>query len=197
MTDSPTDNPTETPAAPAPTPTTTTPPGQGETALGGLGTPAESAPTPQIGVRILRDPKPADSHGWWWGTGRRKSAVARVRMRSAKSDGAKFVMQITKKKFKTVEEYFSEDRDRIDCYAPLKATNTLDKFEVYVRAHGGGTMGQAQAVRLGVARALRDYDPTFEDTLREHGFLTRDARRVERKKYGQPGARKRFQFSKR
>lgn len=184
-----TDSPTET--------ATTTPPPADEATLGGLASSDDAPATPTVGVRQLRDPKPADSHGWWWGTGRRKAAVARVRMRPAKSDAAKFVVQVANKKYKTIDEYFSEERDRNDCYAPLKATKTLDQFEVYVRADGGGTMGQAQAIRLGVARALRDYDPTLEDTLREHGFLTRDARKVERKKYGQPGARKRFQFSKR
>lgn len=150
-----------------------------------------------VAERPLRDAVPADAHGWWWGTGRRKAAVARVRMRPAKDGEAKLVIQKTRKKFKTVEEYFSEDRDRGDCYAPLKATDTFDKMEVVVRAHGGGTMGQAQAIRLGIARALAGYDPNFEKALRDAGFLSRDARRVERKKYGQPGARRRFQFSKR
>ncbi|MEM9065020.1 MAG: 30S ribosomal protein S9 [Planctomycetota bacterium] len=139
---------------------------------------------------------PADAHGWWWGTGRRKSAIARVRIRPAKS-GGEFKIQRTRKLFKDVDTYFSEDRDRGDCLAPLKLTDTLDKFDVYVRPTGGGIMGQAQAIRLGVARALVNYDPTLERPLREAGYLSRDARRVERKKYGQPGARKRFQFSKR
>ena len=88
-------------------------------------------------------------------------------------------------------------RDRSDCAAPLKVTGTLGKMDVIAKCHGGGFMGQAQAVRLGIARALRDYDPTLEDALRDNGFLTRDAREVERKKYGQAGARRRFQFSKR
>ncbi len=146
--------------------------------------------------RQLREPKPADKHGWWWGTGRRKTAVARVRMKPS-TEGGSFKIQITRKKMKTIEEYFCEERDRTDCVAPLKATNTLDNFDVFVRLHGGGFMGQAQAVRLGVARALRDYDPSLEDALRENGYLTRDSREVERKKYGQRGARRRFQFSKR
>jgi len=142
--------------------------------------------------------RPADAHGWWWGTGRRKSAVARVRIRPASGEStSRFLVQKTAKKFKTIDEYFCEERDRSDCYAPLRLTGTLDKLDVFVRAHGGGTMGQAQAVRLGVARALVGYDPTLEPALRDAGYLTRDARKVERKKYGQPGARKRFQFSKR
>ena len=158
--------------------------------IGAGATPAETTrPTPRA--------RPADAHGWWWGTGRRKSAVARVRIRPVSDSKARFLVQKTAKKFKAIDEYFCEERDRSDCYAPLKLTGTFDKLDVFVRAHGGGTMGQAQAVRLGVARALVGYDPTLEPALRDAGYLTRDARKVERKKYGQPGARKRFQFSKR
>jgi len=147
-------------------------------------------------TRPIQDPKPADKHGWWWGTGRRKTAVARVRIRPAQGEGS-LKIQTTRKQFKTVEEYFSEPRDRKDAMAPLTLTDTSDKLEVIVRAHGGGYMGQAQAVRLGISRALVGYDPTLEQALRDAGYLTRDARKVERKKYGQPGARRRFQFSKR
>jgi len=145
---------------------------------------------------VLPDPKPADKHGWWWGVGRRKSAVARVRLRPSQGAGV-MKIQITKKKFKSVDEYFSELRDRADAVAPLKITDTDGKLDVFVRVHGGGYMGQAQAIRLGIARALVGYDPNFEPALREAGYLTRDARKVERKKYGQPGARRSFQFSKR
>lgn len=153
---------------------------------------------PEKEERKLPDPVPADKHGWWWGTGRRKSAVARIRLRPAQNSGQGGVkVQVSRKKFKTIEEYFSEMRDRSDAMAPLKVTDTEGKLDVFVRAHGGGIMGQAQAVRLGVARALVAYDPNFEPALRDAGFLTRDARKVERKKYGQPGARKRYQFSKR
>lgn len=151
----------------------------------------------QTSTRPLRDPVPPDQHGWWWGTGRRKSAVARVRMRAVKDDAASIKIQVTNKKHKTVEEYFTEPQDRNDVYAPLRVTGTEDKFEVVIRAAGGGIMGQAQACRLGIARALRDYDPTLEGVLRERGYLTRDSREVERKKYGLAGARRRFQFSKR
>ncbi|MEM1330359.1 MAG: 30S ribosomal protein S9 [Planctomycetota bacterium] len=164
-------------------------PQEGETLLGGK----SELETEQ---RVVREPIPADAQGWWWGTGRRKAAVARVRLRPAQGE-AKLVIQKTRKKFKTVEEYFSEDRDRGDAVAPLKLTGTEDKLEVVIRAHGGGTMGQAQAIRLGIARALIGYDPNFERALRDAGYLSRDARKVERKKYGQPGARRRFQFSKR
>tara|TARA_R110002073_G_scaffold118918_1_gene258422 strand:- start:293409 stop:293939 length:531 start_codon:yes stop_codon:yes gene_type:complete len=158
-----------------------------------------AAPTDaQQAARVLPDPKPADKHGWWWGTGRRKAAVARVRFRPAAENGkGELKIQINRKKFKTVEEYFSEMQDRNDAVAPLKITDTEGKLDIFIRAHGGGYMGQAQAIRLGISRALVGYDPNFEPALREAGFLTRDARKVERKKYGQPGARARFQFSKR
>ena len=156
-----------------------------------------SVEKPQQMQRKQRTPA-EPKHGWWWGTGRRKRAVARVRIRPVQSNGGAAVrVQITGDKYKTIDQYFSEERDRSDCLAPLKVTQLADKIEVVARIAGGGTMGQAQAVRLGIARALRDYDPTLEDALRDAGFLTRDAREVERKKYGQAGARRRFQFSKR
>jgi small subunit ribosomal protein S9 len=155
---------------------------------------ADAAPKAE---RVLPDPRPADKHGWWWGTGRRKTAVARVRLRPAKNGQGKIQIQSTHKKFKDVEEYFSELRDRKDATAALTLTDTMGALEVVVRLTGGGYMGQAQALRLGIARALVGYDPNFEPALRDAGYLTRDARKVERKKYGQPGARKRFQFSKR
>lgn len=153
----------------------------------------------QNAVRPLREPVPADAHGWWWGVGRRKTAVARVRIRPAKGGSTKGEVKVQKsqKLFKTIEEYFSEMRDRNDATAPLEVTGTAGKLDVVIRTQGGGTMGQAQAVRLGIARALVAYDPTFENALRDAGFLTRDSRKVERKKYGQPGARRRYQFSKR
>lgn len=140
-------------------------------------------------------PKPAKS-GWWWGTGRRKRAVARVRIRAAKGEG-KLTIQCSGKKMKSVEQYFAEDRDRANCYAPLKLTGTLGKVEVFARLDGGGFMGQAGALMMGLARALKEYDPALELQLRGSGMLTRDPREVERKKYGQAGARRRFQFSKR
>lgn len=179
---------------------TTTPaaaPAKTPTLAPGLSANLPPAPRPQI-ARKPRNPVSPDKSGYWWGTGRRKSAVARVRMRLAKEAAApKYLIQVTGKKFKTVDEYFCEMRDRMDCHAPLKVTNTAGKFDVIVRLHGGGFMGQAGAVLLGLSRALRDYDPTLEQALRDAGFLTRDAREVERKKYGQAGARRRFQFSKR
>lgn len=131
----------------------------------------------------------ADAGGFYWGTGRRKASVARVRVRPG--DG-KFL--INKRE---VDVFFTQTRDREDVVAPLRETKTEGKLDVYVNVKGGGYTGQAGAVRLGLARALKGYDATLEPVLREHDFLTRDARRVERKKPGQPGARKRFQFSKR
>lgn len=173
--------------------------------IGGATLAAAPAAAPAPEARPLREAKPADAHGWWWGTGRRKTAVARVRLRPAKP-GAKadeiggegrIRIQKTGGKFVSVETLFTEERDRADVYAPLKLTDTFGKVEIFIRAHGGGLMGQAGAIKLGISRALIDYDPNTEAALRDAGFLTRDAREVERKKYGQAGARRRFQFSKR
>ncbi len=134
--------------------------------------------------------KPAAlSGGYYWGTGRRKSAVARVRI---KPGSGKFLIQK-----REVEAYFFSIRHHIDIVAPLKATQTLGKYDIFVNVGGGGQTGQAGAIVLGVARALMKADPALEGTLRDGNYLTRDARKVERKKYGQRGARRRFQFSKR
>ncbi len=132
--------------------------------------------------------KPPDGH-WWWGLGRRKSAVARVRIRPGEG---KFV--INKRPY---DNYFNEERDRSDLLNVLRKTNTFRAVDVYVNVNGGGFTGQAGAIILGLGRALLQYDSTLEPILRDNGFLTRDPRKVERKKYGQPGARARFQFSKR
>ena len=104
-------------------------------------------------------------NGWWWGTGRRKRAVARVRMKPSTAGAGIIKVQINAAKFKTVDQYFAETRDRNDCAAPLKISNLLGNMDVIVRCNGGGFMGQAQAVRLGIARALRDYDPTLDNYL--------------------------------
>ena len=118
-------------------------------------------------------------------------------MRLAKDGKASFIVNSPRRKAMPVEKFFNEERDRNDAIAALKVTNTDGKFQIVAQVHGGGFMGQAGAVLLGVSRALRKYDPTLEQALRDAGFLTRDAREVERKKYGQAGARRRFQFSKR
>jgi small subunit ribosomal protein S9 len=124
-----------------------------------------------------------------WGTGRRKTAVARVRIRPG--DG-KFVVNK-----REVDKYFMVAKDRQAVRTPLEVTQTAKSIDVFVNVAGGGTSGQSGAVLLGLARALLKYNPEFMLMLKEHNLLTRDARKVERKKYGQSGARKRFQFSKR
>ncbi|HEX5138135.1 MAG TPA: 30S ribosomal protein S9 [Planctomycetota bacterium] len=124
-----------------------------------------------------------------WGTGRRKTSVARVRVKPGAGE-----FKVNGRGF---DEYFQTDAVRVVAKGPLKATGAGDRFDVFVNVSGGGPVGQAGAVRLGVARALLKADATLEPALREAGFLTRDARMKERKKYGQRGARRRFQFSKR
>ena len=146
-------------------------------------TAATPAPTK---TRILRGP---DQKGWYWGTGRRKTAVARVRIK-----GGSGAMEVNGKDF---AEFFVEERDRQLIVNVLDKTGLKGKVDVKVNAVGGGTTGQCGATLLGLGRAVLNYDATLEPILREHGFLSRDSRKVERKKYGQAGARRRFQFSKR
>jgi len=155
------------------------------------------APPAAQAVRAPRTPKPADKHGWWWGTGRRKTAVARVRIKPAEGKNAIITVEGTNGKIKSVEQYFAEERDRRDAMAALTVAGLEGRLTVICKCHGGGFMGQAGAIKLGLARAVLDYDPSFEQALRDANLLTRDAREVERKKYGQAGARRRFQFSKR
>jgi len=125
----------------------------------------------------------------YWGTGRRKTAVARVRL----LPGTGRIL-INGRPF---ENYFPLEALRVHALQALVTTGLKDKFDVRVNVQGGGLSGQAGAVRLGIARALLKMDPNLRPVLRAEGLLTRDAREKERKKYGQPGARKRFQFSKR
>ena len=156
------------------------------------------APEEEKWVRPLREPATPDAGGFVWGTGRRKSAIARVRIRPAAEEGqGKFLVSGPKAKNREVESFFSEPQHQKACKAPLVATDTLGKVDVIVTTKGGGITGQAEAVLLGVARALVGYDPSLEQALRDENFMTRDPREVERKKYGQRGARRRFQFSKR
>ena len=131
-----------------------------------------------------------DMHGWFRGTGRRKRAVARVRI---KPGSGQFIIN----RKKPLDEYFTETRDLQNIMDVLEKTGTKDSVDVFVNTNGGGFTGQAGAIILGLGRALMVFDPNLEPILRDNDFLTRDARQVERKKYGQPGARKRFQFSKR
>src|SRR3954463_5784937 len=123
------------------------------------------------------------------GTGRRKTAVARVRLATGTGK-----ILINGRSF---ENYFPVESMRMIASQPLTATGTLDKFDATISVHGGGPNGQAGAVRHGLARALLTVDVNHRPTLKAEGLLTRDPRMRERKKYGQPGARKRFQYSKR
>jgi len=127
--------------------------------------------------------------GYYWGTGRRKSSVARVRIRPG--DGKLLINK------RELADYFRREQDRLAVKAPLKAVQAERTFDVFVNVGGGGTTGQSGAVSLGIARALKNYSEDYIQTLRDSGHLTRDSRMVERKKYGQSGARRRFQFSKR
>ncbi len=122
-------------------------------------------------------------------TGRRKSSVARVRI----SPGAG-TLQINGRTF---EDYFPRETIRRIAVRPLQVTETVGKYDVWANVSGGGLTGQAGALSLGLARALKTADPETKAALSRDGLLTRDSRMKERKKYGQPGARKRFQFSKR
>ena len=123
------------------------------------------------------------------GTGRRKTSVARVRLTEG---SGKIVVND-----RPLEVFFPLETVRKNVLAPLEVTDNLSKYDVFVNVFGGGVTGQAQAIRLGIARSLVDISDEFRAALREKGFLTRDPRMVERKKYGQKKARKRFQFSKR
>ena len=124
-----------------------------------------------------------------WGLGRRKSAVARVRI---KPGSGNFTIN-----GKTMMEYFPNLQDQERCMAPLKTSESVESYDIFVNVKGGGPTGQSGAVQLGLARAVKDSNPVVFEALREAGHLTRDARLVERKKYGRRGARRGFQFSKR
>jgi small subunit ribosomal protein S9 len=165
---------TETTAAPSAAPSAAPPE-----------TEAEAAPAPALATIPQPDPK---KH-WFWGLGRRKRSVARVRIKPG--DG-KFI--INKREIK---DYFPSERDRQLVVSALEATETTKRVDVYVNVNGGGTTGQAGAILLGVGRALMTANPDYMQLLRDGGYMTRDSRKVERKKPGQPKARKRFQFSKR
>jgi small subunit ribosomal protein S9 len=125
----------------------------------------------------------------YYGTGRRKTSVARVYLRPGNGN---IVVNRT-----SFEDYFNRDSVKQVLKQPLALTGNLENFDVLINVQGGGKNGQAGAVRLGIARALCEANPENRSILKSNGLLTRDARKVERKKYGQPGARKKFQFSKR
>ena len=125
----------------------------------------------------------------WNATGRRKSSIARVMMSAGKGS-----FTINKREIK---EYFGRNTLKMVLEQPLDILQVNDKYDISVKVNGGGLSGQAGAIRLGISRCLEQINHDYRPPLKEAGMLTRDSREVERKKYGQPGARKRFQFSKR
>ena len=152
-----------------------------------------SAIDPPAKTAAKEQQKPAknepDKAGYYWGTGRRKSSVARVRIKPGNGK-----MLINKKQ---LSDYFKREQDRKAVLAPLRRVDAEKTFDIFVNVRGGGSTGQSGATLLGIARALKKYDENYAQPLRDGGHLTRDSRMVERKKPGQPGARKKFQFSKR
>jgi len=125
----------------------------------------------------------------YYGTGRRKSSAARVYLKSGSGN-------ITVNN-KSIEDYFGRETSRMVVRQPLQTVDVVETFDINVRVSGGGPSGQAGAIRLGITRALMAYDETFREALRKEGFVTRDAREVERKKVGLRKARRGVQFSKR
>jgi small subunit ribosomal protein S9 len=125
----------------------------------------------------------------YYGTGRRKTAVARVYLRPGSGK-----ITVNKSDFET---YFPNRVLKMIIRQPLLITETAEKFDIFINVAGGGMSGQAGAIRHGLSRALLEFNPELRPKLKSAGFLMRDAREVERKKYGQPKARRRFQFSKR
>jgi len=148
-------------------------------------------PTPATAPQPSAKPAKSgtDKVTYYWGTGRRKSSVARVRIKAGSGK-----LLVNKK---DLNDYFKREQDRSAVLSPLKTVNAEKSFDVFINVNGGGTTGQAGASQLGIARALKTYDGTYLQALRDGGHLTRDSRMVERKKPGQSGARKRYQFSKR
>jgi len=144
---------------------------------------SKPAPAPRAGDKSKK------KYGYWWGTGRRKTSVARVRIRPGSGK-----LIVNKRE---LDAYFPREQDRKAVVAPLITVQAEKAFDVFINVKGGGITGQAGASLLGVARALKSYDENYVQPLRDGGHLTRDPRMVERKKPGQRGARRRFQFSKR
>lgn len=152
-----------------------------------------AAPKAAAPVEEVSRPAPNLPEGakFIWGVGRRKTSVARVRIRPGVGS-----FMVNKRE---ATDYFRYEKDREDIFLPLRISKMLKSWDIFVNVRGGGYTGQAGAVSLGLSRALIKAlpDPDMETALRDEGLLTRDARMVERKKPGQPGARRRFQFSKR
>ncbi len=137
----------------------------------------------------IPSPVEGSAKSWFYGTGRRKESVARVFVRLG---SGKFEVN-----GRPIENYFKNVAWKNAAIEPLKFTETLNQVDVLATANGGGAGGQSGAVRMGLSRALARFNAELRQGLRKNGFLTRDSRMKERKKYGQKGARKRFQFSKR
>lgn len=176
------------PAATEPAATATAEEGD-DTAVAGL-TLGEGAPAQESEVRVASVIRgKIDKFGVAMGTGRRKTAVARVRIKDG--DGKLTING------RELDEYFATERHQQDILGPLRATDSLGTVDVWVRVDGGGTTGQSGAIVLGIARALQAKNPTLHHILADGGYLTRDSRMVERKKYGLRKARRSFQFSKR
>jgi small subunit ribosomal protein S9 len=127
---------------------------------------------------------------YYYGTGRRKTATARVRL-IPEGSGVAIVNRLP------MDEYFDREAVKMIIMQPFEVTETVGNFDLYINVRGGGKAGQAGAIRHGIARALLQSDPELKTILKKSGFLTRDARMRERKKYGRKGARARYQFSKR
>lgn len=125
----------------------------------------------------------------WYATGKRKTAVARVWLHSGTG-----IIEVNRG---SLETYFPRETSRLVVMQPFEITDQVGRFDVFATLAGGGIAAQAEALRHGISKALLQSSPTLRERLKRAGFLTRDARAKERKKYGQPGARKRFQFSKR
>ena len=136
-----------------------------------------------------QEPPKASNDPYTWGLGRRKSSIARVRVKPGTGN-----FMVNGKPF---EEFFCTLQGRLRARAALVTAEAEGSYDVFCNVKGGGITGQADAVRLGLARALRKLNPALDEPFREEGLLTRDARMVERKKYGRRGARRGFQFSKR
>jgi small subunit ribosomal protein S9 len=147
-------------------------------------TTSPATPAPQARGKVVIGGKV-----FYWGTGRRKKSVARVRITAGEGK-----YQVNDRE---VDEYFKETKDRHFVRAPLIAANIAGNLDIRVNVQGGGYTGQAGALVQGLGRALSMFDPSLRPAQKEGGFLTRDSRMKERKKYGQRGARRRFQFSKR
>jgi len=156
-------------------------------AAGAVAAPSKEAP--RQAVAVAKAPSPPEGRHYFWGTGRRKKSIARVRIKPGEG---KIVINN-----REMDQYFVHEQDRNAVLSPLTTAQMRSAWDVFVNVSGGGATGQAGAVCLGLARALARAVPEVEHDLRDKNLLTRDARMKERKKYGQKGARKGFQFSKR